>query len=228
MREKQEIFTMLGGRVKMRRGIYNPTADAAWLAAFVGDKKFTNILDVGVGSGGVALCIMAHNPNANILGIDTSDAMLAACADNAALNQHNITLLRADIYSWHTDKTFDLVVTNPPYFRGTPASHNAHHNADIDRWVRRCVARVRPRGTFATIVDASVVADVINAMSNSCGEIVILPLYGAHNDMMAERVLIRGRVGLRAGTRIMRGMNMNDPMVLRDGLTIADTLGTVG
>ena len=45
MTEKQDIFTIMGGRVKMRRGIYNPTSDAVWLAAFVDDTPKT-VLDV--------------------------------------------------------------------------------------------------------------------------------------------------------------------------------------
>ena len=218
---KQEIFTLVGGRVKMRRGHYNPTSDAVWLAAFAPNDAKT-VLDVGIGSGGVSLCLLAHNPDAAITGIDTSDEMLDACRNNAELNGANIELINADINTWRTTRTFDLVITNPPYFNGTPAKHNAHHNADLGAWVARCIARVRPMGTFCIITDATTVARVVAEMSKKLGDITILPLFGARD--VAERVLISGRLGSRGISVIHRGQPMNYEPVLRDGLTIADIL----
>ena len=205
----------------MRRGHYNPTSDAVWLAAFAPNDAKT-VLDVGIGSGGVSLCLLAHNPDAVITGIDTSDEMLDACRNNAELNGANIELINADINTWRTTRTFDLVITNPPYFSGTPAKHNAHHNADLGAWVARCIARVRPMGTFCIITDATTVARVVAEMSKKLGDITILPLFGARD--VAERVLISGRLGSRGISVIHRGQPMNYEPVLRDGLTIADIL----
>lgn len=205
----------------MRRGHYNPTSDAVWLAAFAPARAKT-VLDVGIGTGGVSMCILANNPEAKITGIDTSDKMLDACRENAELNGANIDLIIADITTWRTDKTFDLVVTNPPYFNGTPARHNAHHNADLKTWVARCVARVRPMGTFCIITDAATVGTVIAEMAKKLGDITIIPLFGARD--VAERVLVSGRMGSRGVSVLHRGLPMNYEPVLRDGLTIADTL----
>lgn len=208
----------------MRRGFYNPTSDAVWLAAFVPTTCKT-ALDVGVGSGGVSLCMLAHNPDLQITGIDISSQMLAETTQNAQLNNRNIELINTDITTWRTDRTFDIVVTNPPYFRGTPAKHNAHHNADLNTWIKKCVARTKPNGYCCVITDATTIDTVISAMSPKCGDINIFPLFGARDT--AERVLLRGRVGARAGTTLHRGLSMNWDPVLRDGLTIAESLGKV-
>ena len=222
MTQKQDFFTLMGGRVRIMRGRYNPTSDAVWLAAFAAATPAKTVLDVGIGTGGAALCLMANMPHARVTGLDTSPEMLAECAKNAELNGRDIELINADITTWRTARTFDLVITNPPYFRGTPAAHNAHHNADLTKWTRRCVARTRPRGTFVMIVDAPAINTVIAAMTPTCGDIKIWPLFGAK--CTAERVLISGRVGLRTGTTLYRGCAMNTDAILRDGLTIADTL----
>ncbi len=218
MAEKQEIFTLQGGRVRIHRGNYNPTSDAVWLASMASCTPAKSVLDVGIGTGGVSLCILANNPDTTITGIDISDQMLNDCAQNALLNDRTIELIQSDIMSWRTARTFDMVVSNPPYFHGTPAKHNAHHNADLGTWTQKCVARVKPRGYFITIVDAAVMSTVISAMTHACGDIYVLPLFGrAHT---AERVLIRGRVGTHGGTTLHRGLPMNCDAVLRDGLTI--------
>ncbi len=212
MSQKQDIFTVCGGRVKFRRGSYNPTSDAVWLAAAAIPAK--TILDVGVGTGGVALSL-----NGKITGIDISEQMLLDAAANAELNGREIELIRADIMTWRTARTFDLVVTNPPFFRGTPAKHNAHHNADIYKWTRACLKMVRPRGYFCAIIDAGVLDKTIAALHDgNAGDIEIIPLFGAKNT--AERVIVRARLGSRGGVRVYSGFDMGDERILRDGLTI--------
>lgn len=220
MPEKQEIFTLMGGRVNMWRGHYNPTSDAVWLASAAGNAK--TMLDVGIGTGGVALCWASRFPDAAITGIDLSPQMLAECEKNAKLNNREIELINTDIYKWRTARTFDLVLTNPPYFNGTPARHAAHHNADLDKWFTKCAARVRPRGILCTIVDSGVSARVISAISDRFGDINIYPLFGA--GAVAERVIIRARLGVHSPTVIHRAISMNNSDVLRHGLTIDDAL----
>ena len=205
----------------MRRGHYNPTSDAVWLAAFA-PRGAKTVLDVGVGTGGVSLCLWANNKNAQITGIDVSEEMLNACRDNAELNGVNINLLNADINTWRTNQTFDLVISNPPYFNGTHAKHKAHHNVNLGEWVARCIARVRPMGTFCIITDAATFGAVIAEMAKKLGDITILPLFGSRN--VAERVLISGRLGSRGVSVLRRALPMNYEPVLRDGLTIADIL----
>ena len=225
MAQKQDIFTLMGGRVNIHRGRYNPTSDAVWLAAMAADCHAETVLDAGIGTGGATLCLMANMPNIRVTGLDISPEMLAECDKNAQLNNRNIELINADITTWRTARTFDMVITNPPYFRGTPAKHNAHHNADLNTWTRRCLARVRPHGTFVIITDAGTTATVMSAMAEKCGDIELFPLFGARRT--AERVLLRGRIGTRGPTIVHSGLSMNTDAVLRDGLTIGAALATL-
>ncbi len=205
----------------MECGPYNPTSDAVWLAAFV-DGRPKTVLDVGTGTGAVALCLMARIDGIKMTAIDVSDEMLTAARKNFELNNKTADFINADILSWRTNKTFDLVITNPPYFRGMPAAHNAHHNADLTLWTRRCIARTRPNGTFATIVDAAACAPIIAEMSAHCGDIKILPLFSNKNT--AERVLLSARVGRAPHTTIFSGLSMNCDAVLRNGCAVKDTI----
>ncbi len=225
--ETQEIFTLLDGAVKMYRSAYNPTSDAVWLAAMPTIKPAT-ILDVGVGSGGVSMCLHRHFPNAQITGIDISDEMLGVCGRNAQLNRFQMELFNQDITVWSTPRTFDLVVTNPPYFKGTESKNkpkNAHHNVDLCTWIRRSIARVRPSGQFCTIVDAGRMGDVLSVMSKSFGAITLIPLFGSK--AIAERVLISGRACSAGPSVIHVGFPMNHAPILRDGLTIRNILSKI-
>ena len=248
MRQKQEFFTAMGGRVKFIRGNYNITSDPIWLAWFVKNQRTVelarphfgasvthravkkrattaklSVLDAGIGTGGAALALLTHIPNARITGIDISETILAECAKNAELNDRQIDLVQGDIITWRTDRTFDIVMTNPPYFRGTPrtgiGNSGIHHNADLNAWTRACLRRVRPRGYFVCIIDTAMLVDVIAALyAGKAGDVEILPLFGmppASTDRHAERVLVRARLGICGGTKILDGMLMNDDNVLK-------------
>ncbi|MFQ6739791.1 MAG: methyltransferase, partial [Alphaproteobacteria bacterium] len=197
---------------------------AVWLAAFV-PHGVKSALDVGIGTGGVSVCIGWRYPTIKITGIDVSDDMLNECAINAELNNISISLVKQDILTWKTDMVFDVVVSNPPYFKGNPAKHNAHHNVDLRLWTQACMRRVKPRGWFCTIVDATQTASVLSEMANKCGDIDILPLFSNKNT--AERVLLRGRVGTKGGTTLFAGININAVQILHDGLTIDEYLTTL-
>lgn len=222
MTEKQEIFSLLGGKVRLFRGIYNPTCDAVWLAAFAETSKAKTVLDVGIGTGGVSLCLLAHKPSLKITGLDVSPEMLELCKRNFDLNGFDIELYNQDIFTWKTDRTFDLVVSNPPYFKGTPAKHNAHHNVDLYNWTKRCLARVKPNGYFCTITDSASYSEIVSALSKTCGDIGLFPLFGAK--AQAERVMITARLGSRGIDTLYKGLPMNYEPVLRDGLTIQSVL----
>ncbi len=226
MVEKQENFTLLDGRIVMQHSTYNPTSDAVWLAAFA-PQTVKTVLDVGVGSGGVSLCLLQHNPDAKIVGIDISTEMLDACKINMDLNNKTIDLRNEDITKWSTTENFDLVITNPPYFQGTPTKkHQAHHNTDIYKWTKRCVARVKPDGYFCTIVDALVVDKILSVLCDKhMGDIQIYPLFSNKNT--AERVLIRAKKGVKTGSTLFQGTSMNNDAILRSGLTVNELLYTL-
>ncbi|UJP07407.1 MAG: peptide chain release factor N(5)-glutamine methyltransferase [Nitrosomonas sp.] len=74
------------------------------------------ILDLGTGSGAIALTIAKHRPRAQVTAVDLSPAAIAVCQSNAQ-NLH-IQNLQFVIGSWFDElsgERFDLIVSNPPY-----------------------------------------------------------------------------------------------------------------
>ena len=77
------------------------------------------VLDVGTGSGAIALAIQARRPEAEVFAADVSPAALAVAQDNAARLQLDVTFVEADAlrprFADHVPPAFDLLVSNPPY-----------------------------------------------------------------------------------------------------------------
>jgi release factor glutamine methyltransferase len=74
------------------------------------------VLDIGVGSGAIALAIAEEHSGASVLAVDSSDAALALAATNLAASSVNgkVRLRRGDLLAG-IEGSFDLVVANPPY-----------------------------------------------------------------------------------------------------------------
>ncbi len=76
-----------------------------------------NILDLGTGSGCIAVCLKKSLPEADITAVDISEAALLTARKNARANGvPGIRFLRSDLFdALGPDETFDLIISNPPY-----------------------------------------------------------------------------------------------------------------
>jgi release factor glutamine methyltransferase len=73
------------------------------------------ILDVGTGSGAIALALADEHPGALVTGIDASPAALEVAGANALRTEHAVTLREWDLFHGLPEGPWDLVVSNPPY-----------------------------------------------------------------------------------------------------------------
>ena len=80
----------------------------------IADRDAPAVLDIGTGSGAIALAIADEHPGARVSGTDTSADALAVAAENAALTRLRVELVEGELFAG-LDGPFDLVVSNPPY-----------------------------------------------------------------------------------------------------------------
>ncbi|GAB3554884.1 peptide chain release factor N(5)-glutamine methyltransferase [Noviherbaspirillum agri] len=73
------------------------------------------ILDMGTGSGAIAIAIAHTRSDAVVTALDVSDAALAVARRNAARHAANVTFLQSDWYGAVKGERFDIIVSNPPY-----------------------------------------------------------------------------------------------------------------
>jgi release factor glutamine methyltransferase len=84
------------------------------------DLDEPEVLDVGVGSGAIALAIADEHPGARVTGLDRSAGALEVARMNLAATglDGRVRLLEHDLRGGFGPARFDLVVSNPPYVEG--------------------------------------------------------------------------------------------------------------
>ena len=100
------------------------------------------VLDLGTGSGAIALSIAHTRSDIEVTAVDASPEALGMARENARrLNIGNVRLLRSDWFSALTGERFELIVSNPPYI------------ADGDVHLAQGDLRFEPRGALASGAD---------------------------------------------------------------------------
>ncbi len=78
-------------------------------------KQPLNILDIGTGSGCIALFLAHLIPQTNVIGVDISETALElACKNQAALGISHVSFVQADLFPLGHE-LFDIIISNPPY-----------------------------------------------------------------------------------------------------------------
>lgn len=102
----------------VREGILVPRADTETLVEkaiqIIGEKP-VSVLDIGTGSGCVAISIAHYCKNSNVTSVDISETALEIAKGNGKLNRADVEFTKCDIMTEMPEGTFDIIVSNPPY-----------------------------------------------------------------------------------------------------------------
>jgi len=150
-------FTVNHDKCAMKVG-----TDGVLLGAWVTVNRSTNILDIGTGTGLIAL-MLAQRSDARIVGIDIDGNASAQALENV-LNSHwenRISIEHTDLQSFLPLTNFDLIVSNPPFFSNSLLSPDesrtfARHTQSLSLpyLIEKSARLLTPNGRFALILPA--------------------------------------------------------------------------
>ena len=81
---------------------------------FKGEK--VKVLDIGTGSGAIAISLALEEPNMTVKGTDISKEALDVAKENARINNANVEFMESDMLeSIKDDEIYDIIISNPPY-----------------------------------------------------------------------------------------------------------------
>ncbi len=109
-------------KIKVNPSVLIPRPETEELVQWMAETDLPanpKILDIGTGSGCIALALKAMLRKAEVSGIDISEEALQTARENAQNNNLAVKFTKADILDWSTGVwgELDVVVSNPPYVR---------------------------------------------------------------------------------------------------------------
>lgn len=75
----------------------------------------SNLIDLGTGSGVIAITLKKEIPSLNITAIDKSKEALKVAIENSKLNNVNVDFQNQDIFNYELPENISIVISNPPY-----------------------------------------------------------------------------------------------------------------
>ena len=224
----QDAF--LGGRLTIEQTLTGSRAgiDAVFLAASCPAGAGDTVLELGAGSGVVALAIASRVDGALVTGIEIDPDLCALAARNAERNGLSETArfvcgdVTAPLGPLMGDglkpDSFDHAVANPPFLSSAdtrpPADaklRRAHalEPGALEKWVRALAAFVRPGGTATIVHRADALPELLHHCTGRFGALTIFPLFPRPGEP-ASRILLQGVKGSRAPLRLKSGMALHE------------------
>jgi release factor glutamine methyltransferase len=180
--------------VAVRPGVFIPRPETEVLVdvalEWLDEAEDPVVVDVGTGTGAVALAIADERRGARVFAIDLSPEAVELAQENAARLGLSVTVLQGDLLEPLPQElrgTVDLVVSNPPYvtdaqYEDLPAEVRADPRLALvggtglhERLAAGAIGWLRPGGALAVEIGASQGPDVAKVMEGSYEEVRIVP-----------------------------------------------------
>ena len=156
-------FTVYHDRCAMKVG-----TDGVLLGAWANVAQAQHILDIGTGTGLIAL-MLAQRSDALITAIDIDEDAIEQATDNAENSPwaSRIRVLQQDLCQYDTEQRFDAIVSNPPYFVNSLKCSDiqrstARHTDTLDanKLLRKASELLHPEGHFSLVIPAEQVSQI--------------------------------------------------------------------
>jgi release factor glutamine methyltransferase len=153
-----------GLRFKVDENVLIPRPETEELVEWIINKEKNprtgyQLLDIGTGSGCIAIALAKHLPDAEIYALDISNEALEVARKNAQLNQADIhffqhDILRSEPFAFpFSALTFDCIVSNPPYITEKEKTAMAKNVLDYEPHQALFVPQENPLLFYERIAD---------------------------------------------------------------------------
>ncbi len=153
------VASFMDMEFKVNKNVLIPRPETEELVRWIVEDNKKNsspitILDIGTGSGCIAISLAKNLPQVKVHAIDVSESALEVARENTQRNKTNITFHQADILKLNTlEIKFDIIVSNPPYVRELEKKEISNNVKNNEPHLALFVADKNPLVFYKTIVD---------------------------------------------------------------------------
>lgn len=140
------IFRFKKFEIKQGEEVFKVGTDGVLLGCLADIADSNTILDIGTGTGLVALICAQRNEKLKIIAIDSEESAVFLAGENAekSVFSSRIRVIHSELQQFNPEKKFDYIICNPPYFEVTEQLHTAHP-----------IARQQLKLDYSTLLESS-------------------------------------------------------------------------
>ena len=145
----------MGMNFKVNPSVLIPRPETEELVNIILKNELGNktILDIGSGSGCIAISLAKYSPKANVTALDISIDAIELSKMNAKENDVKLEFINADILNYKSDKKYDIIVSNPPYVLEEEKKHMSKNILDYEPGLALFVKDNDPLQFYKAILD---------------------------------------------------------------------------
>lgn len=164
-----DIFRFKQFSVRHDRCAMKVGTDGVLLGAW-GSVEGKRILDIGTGTGLIALMAAQRNPEADVLGIDIDESAVAQASENVAEGpfSRRIECILQDVLTFEPEAPFDAILCNPPFFTEDTLPDNrsralARNNKCLPfpQLIKKVAVLLAENGTFSLIIPSGLAQEIV-------------------------------------------------------------------
>lgn len=173
--------------------------DAVILGAYAPVSDAESVLDIGTGTGVVALMI-AQRSTANITGIEIDTSASTQASENVLHSpwSDRISIIHADFVKYNFNEKYDCIVSNPPYFNNDLRSPNTQRNLarhtdslSYEALLRGVHNILKEKGKFIVIIPTNAVNTFTQiAFIYNLHLLIKLTIYSLPNSISKRTILV--------------------------------------
>lgn len=222
---KQDQLWPGGFRFLFDDELFQPGTDSFLLGSFPRLRRGERVCDLGAGTGLLGLLLLAREPDLQVTNVELQAAAVALAEQNTALNglPERVSNLRADLREpgqLPKAGSFDLVVSNPPYF---DAARGAVAQTESRGWPGRTRACTLPQlcaaagrllrygGSFCLVFRAERMPELFACLKGCGMEPKRLRLVQNTAQAAPKLLLLEAKKGGRPGLAVLPPLLLRDP-----------------
>lgn len=151
-------FTFKQFEIQQSKEVFRVGTDGVLLGALAGVESAFRVLEVGTGTGLISLMLAQRNLQADFLGLDINEDAVALTKLNFENSPFRTRLrnIHQDFKTFETEGTFDLIVSNPPYFEESGSGKDKIARQTVELNFRQLIAQsarfLSESGLFSVII----------------------------------------------------------------------------
>jgi len=183
--------------IRQSKGVFRVGTDGVLLGALANiDIAAEQVLEIGTGTGLISLMMAQRHPYAHFLGIDINEDAVQLTKENFENSIFHPRLKNShqDFKSFKTEKKFDLIVSNPPYFEVSASAKDkiARQTVELNfcQLISKSSQLLSEKGTFSVIIPSESQSDFVEiSRENQLFLNRKINIYGIENSKLRRLIL---------------------------------------